>query len=120
MNPTEQIASNRTDRKKENTQHKIISVAVSLFNQLGLETVTMEQIAEAVDIAKGTLYNYFPSKEAIINAYLQQSFQDNSAERILKLRQLPDSRARLTAVFSVLIEGMKRQKQILKRSWSTG
>jgi AcrR family transcriptional regulator len=106
--------SSRTDRKKENTQKKIISVAVGLFNQFGLEAVTMEQIAEAVDIAKGTLYNYFPSKEAIINTYLQRSFQDNSQDRLLKLRQLPDTRSRLTAVFSQLIEGVKRQKQIFE------
>jgi AcrR family transcriptional regulator len=110
----EQTSSNRIDRKKEDTQNKIITVAVSLFNQSGVESVTMEQIAEAVDIAKGTLYNYFPSKEAIINTYLQRTFQDRNEDRIEKLRQLPDTRSRLTCVFSLLIEGVQRQKQIFE------
>jgi AcrR family transcriptional regulator len=104
----------RIDRKKEDTQNKIITAAVDLFNQSGLESVTMEQIAEAVDIAKGTLYNYFPSKEAIINTYLQRTFQDRNEDRIAKLRQLPDTRSRLICVFSLLIEGVQRQKQIFE------
>ncbi|MBE0695306.1 MAG: TetR/AcrR family transcriptional regulator [Anaerolineaceae bacterium] len=110
----EQKTQNRTERKKEETQNRVITVAVDLFNQHGLESVTMEQIAGAVDIAKGTLYNYFPSKEAIINAYLQQTFQEHNDERVEKLRRLPDTRSRLVAVFSFLIEGVKRQKQIFE------
>jgi AcrR family transcriptional regulator len=106
--------SRRIDRKKEDTQNKIIAVAVSLFNLSGVESVTMEQIADAVDIAKGTLYNYFPSKEAIIDKYLQRTFQDRNEDRIARLRQLPDTRTRLTAVFSLLIEGVQRQKQIFE------
>ncbi len=114
MTDVETAANTRTDRKKEKTQHKIISVAVELFNQSGLESVTMEQIAEAVDIAKGTLYNYFPSKEAIINAYLQRSFQDSNEDRLTRLAQLPDTRARLTRLFSLLVDGVKRQKDIFE------
>lgn len=110
----EQTSSSRMDRKKEDTQNKIITVSVGLFNKFGLESVTMEQIAEAADIAKGTLYNYFPSKEAIINKYLQRTFQDRNEDRIEKLQQLPDTRSRLTCVFSLLIEGVLRQKQIFE------
>ncbi len=104
----------RTDRKKEETLKKIITVAVQLFNLHGLEIVTMEQIANEVDIAKGTLYNYFPSKEAIINAFLQRSFEERNANRLVQLRQLPDTRSRLRLVFSLLIEGVQRQKQIFE------
>ena len=76
---------------------RIIAGAVGLFNQYGFDSVTMEQIAETVDIAKGTLYNYYPSKEAIINAFIQHTFQERNDDRISQLRQLPDTRTRLTA-----------------------
>lgn len=105
---------NRVERKKEETQNKVITVAVNLFNQHGLESVTMEQIADAVDIAKGTLYNYFPSKEAIINAYLQRTFQERNEDRIAQFRQLPDTHSRLVSIFTFLIEGVKRQKKIFE------
>jgi AcrR family transcriptional regulator len=102
------------DRKKEGTRRKIIAVSVELFNQFGLDAVTMEQIADVADIARGTLYNYFPCKEAIINAYIQLSFQDRNDDRMVRLRALPDTRARLTAVFTDLVAGVKRQKQIFE------
>jgi AcrR family transcriptional regulator len=104
----------RTERKKEETQNKIITTAVMLFNREGLGAVTMEQIAEEVDIAKGTLYNYFPSKDAIISAFLQHTFQERQAERVKQLRALPDTRARLTLVFTQLVEGVQRQKDIFE------
>lgn len=107
-------SGSRTSRKKEKTFKKITTVAVNLFNQHGFEAVTMEQIAEAVDIAKGTLYNYFASKEAIINGYLQLSFQENNADRIALLRKLPDTRSRLTSILSTLVEGVQRQKKIFE------
>ncbi len=74
----------------------------------------MEQIAETVDIAKGTLYNYFPSKEAIINAFLQQRFADHSADWIATLHKLPDTHSRMTFVFSLLIDGVKRQRNLFE------
>lgn len=104
----------RMERKKEETHNRIITAAVALFNQRGLEAVTMEQIAEAADIAKGTLYNYFPAKEAIISAYLQRSFAERNDDRLARLRQLPDTRARLTHVFRFLLAGVQAQKEVFE------
>lgn len=106
--------ASRMDRKKEETQNKIITAAVALFHQYGLEAVTMEQIALAADIAKGTLYHYFPFKEAILNAYLQRSFRERNPERLEQIRGLPDTRARLEHIFALLIEGVQRQKEIFE------
>ncbi len=62
MEPKETIRESRVERKKEETKQKIVSVAIALFQQKGFDDTAMEQIAEEVDIAKGTLYNYFPVK----------------------------------------------------------
>ncbi|HZW04452.1 MAG TPA: TetR/AcrR family transcriptional regulator [Anaerolineaceae bacterium] len=107
-------AESRTERKKEETLSKIITVSVDLFNRYGIDAVTMEQIAEEADIARGTLYNYLPSKEAIINAYLQRTFRQHGDERLAQIRQLPDTRARLTHIFSLLVSGVQAQKQIFE------
>lgn len=106
--------ASRMERKKEETQSKIITTAVHLFNRHGLQAVTMEQIAEAADIAKGTLYNYFPSKEAILTAFLQRTFQERNPDRLARLRQLPDTRSRMIHVFNLLIEGVQAQKEIFE------
>lgn len=109
-----QTPNSRVDRKKEATSRNIINVAIDLFNQHGLELVTMEQIAETADVAKGTLYNYFSSKEAIINAFLQVTFKDRNETLLKQLPQLQNSRSRMEFVFNLLIDGVKKQKQIFE------
>jgi AcrR family transcriptional regulator len=104
----------RIERKKEETRRKIIAAAVALFSQQGLAVTTMEQIARAADIAKGTLYAYFPVKEAIIVAYLQASFQDNSPQRTRQVRELPDTPARMRLIFSDLVAGVQRQPEVFE------
>ncbi len=88
---------------------------MKLFMEQGVDGTTMEQIAEEADIARGTLYNYFPVKEAIIDEYIKRSFQERNTERIRKLQNLPDTRSRLIHIFSELIKGVKEQKEIFEK-----
>jgi AcrR family transcriptional regulator len=105
----------RVERKKEETKSRIVATAVRLFKEQGFEITTMEQIAAEVDIAKGTLYNYFPVKEAILSEYIQRSFSEKNATRTQKIRQLPDTRSRLTLVLSELMEGVQAQREIFEK-----
>lgn len=59
----------------------------------------MEQIATAADVAKGTLYNYFPAKEAIISAHWQRMVADYQPQVTTLLQQAPDTRTRLKVLF---------------------
>jgi AcrR family transcriptional regulator len=54
------------ERKRQQTADHIAMTAFQLFEALGFEPVTMEQIATEADVSKGTLYNYFPVKEALL------------------------------------------------------
>src|SRR5579885_2941054 len=60
----------RRDRKRLRTLEHIARTAAALFETHGYEAVTMEQIAVAADVAKGTLYNHFPVKEAVLAHWL--------------------------------------------------
>lgn len=115
MSVKEASSSSRVERKKEETKQKIITVAMKLFKEQGVEGTTMEQIAEEVDIAKGTLYNYFPVKEAILDEYIKRSFQEKNADRILQLQKLPDTPSRLRLIFHELLTGVKAQKDIFEK-----
>lgn len=59
-------AGDRRARKRERTADHLVQVAFDLFERHGYLSVTMEQIAQAADVAKGTLYNHFPVKEALV------------------------------------------------------
>ncbi|MGE5415869.1 MAG: TetR/AcrR family transcriptional regulator [Acidobacteriota bacterium] len=115
MIPTKALAGSRMERKKEDTKQKIIAVALRLFLEQGVDATTMEQIAAEVDIAKGTLYNYFPVKEAIIDEFIRRSFKEKNTDRIQDLLKMPDTRSRLIHVISDMIEGVKNQPEIFEK-----
>ena len=59
-------AVSRRDRKKEETRSRLVRVAVQLFREQGFEVTTVDAIIERADVAKGTFFNYFPRKEAVL------------------------------------------------------
>jgi len=111
----ESNGSSRMERKKNRTRKKIVQAALPLFQEYGFDATTMEEIAEQADVAKGTLYNYFPAKEAILSDYIQHAFQEKHDERIENLRKLPDTRARITRILEELIRGVQSQPEIFER-----
>jgi AcrR family transcriptional regulator len=46
-------------------RERIMAGALKLFANESFQSVTMDRVAEAANVAKGTLYLYFPSKEAL-------------------------------------------------------
>ena len=58
MNQTSKKESNKILKRK-----KIIDSASQLFSQMSYHEVMMEDVAKRAAIAKGTVYNYFETKE---------------------------------------------------------
>jgi AcrR family transcriptional regulator len=54
------------ERKKEQTRQRIAAVALRLFAERGFDAVTVNEIAEAAEVAKATLFTYFPTKESLV------------------------------------------------------
>lgn len=53
----------RKERERERHRNEIVKAAEDLFISQGYEETTMKEIAQNAEFAKGTLYNYFDSKE---------------------------------------------------------
>lgn len=58
----------RWQRRKESRPGEIIEAAFELFAEKGFSATRMDEIALRAGISKGSLYNYFKSKEAIFEA----------------------------------------------------
>jgi AcrR family transcriptional regulator len=54
------------ERKKEQTRRRIQAAALELFAERGFDAVTVNEIAEAAEVAKATLFAYFPTKESLV------------------------------------------------------
>ncbi|HKF23907.1 MAG TPA: TetR/AcrR family transcriptional regulator [Candidatus Angelobacter sp.] len=73
----------RRQRRKQETRRQIFQAAMNLFARKGIFSTTVEEITEAADVGKGTFFNYFPSKEAILSALAERQLEiiDRAAEK---------------------------------------
>ena len=69
-------------RRIERRRQEILDAAARIFAKKGYHETTAKEIAEAVDIAEGTLYHYFESKGAILVAILEE--MGDTVERMLQ------------------------------------
>lgn len=63
-------SNSRRERKKAEARERIISAAIRIFSERNIAQATVDEIASAADVGKGTIYNYFQSKEEIVVAFL--------------------------------------------------
>jgi AcrR family transcriptional regulator len=62
-----------TAETKNATRARILDVAQKQFAQRGFEATTTRDIARAAQIAAGTLFNYFPTKESIVDCLVSET-----------------------------------------------
>ena len=80
-----------TDRKRA----AILEAAVAEFRQSGYETTSMDRIAARAGVSKRTVYNHFPSKEALFGQILQELAERSLAGHDLAYRADRPLRAQL-------------------------
>jgi AcrR family transcriptional regulator len=61
----------RYERKKAQTRERIYRAALKLFAEQGLQATTVDEIVAAADVAKGTFFNYFRSKEEVFAVFIE-------------------------------------------------
>lgn len=71
----------RRQRKRAQAASHLAATAFRLFEAHGYDAVAMEQIAAEADVAKATLYNYFPVKEALIAHRFREDIAAGMVER---------------------------------------
>jgi TetR/AcrR family transcriptional regulator, cholesterol catabolism regulator len=68
-------STNRWARRKARTRQRLLAAGETLFRDRGFDATTVEEVAEAADVAKGTFFNYFESKETLLGALLVERTQ---------------------------------------------
>ncbi|KST68724.1 TetR/AcrR family transcriptional regulator [Mastigocoleus testarum] len=62
-------------RTQSNAKERILAIADRLFYQEGIRAIGVDTIIAKSEVAKTTLYRYFPSKDDLVAAYLEERNQ---------------------------------------------
>lgn len=81
--------------RTEARRRAILDAARSVFEAEGFERATMSAISSKLGGSKATLYGYFPSKEELFVACVEDDINVESSELLDAARAIPDLRAAL-------------------------
>lgn len=107
--PRKRSPSHRS--KSDITRERILESAASIFSDRGYSGATMRDIAQAADMKAGSLYYYYPSKELLIEAVIDQGIHSVSTSVYRAIAGLPPSsnycdriRAAISAHFESILK----------------
>lgn len=105
-------AVSRVARKKAATKEKIFQAAMELFLEHGYDKTTVEQIAEKADVAKGTFFNYFPTKDEVL--YYLGDYRMAVMEQMLadELKDIKSAKEKLYACLRFFCKENEKYKSI--------
>ena len=91
----------RTVKKPEIRRQEIVATATRLFLDKGYERTSTTDVMKALEIAKGTIYHYFPSKGALMEAVVDQLADDYVQRRVDIVEKMDgDAAMKITAFFA--------------------
>jgi len=66
----------RNERRKARTRGALLAAGQRLFGERGFDATTVAEIAEDADVAIGSFYNYFETKDELLAALLQETLAE--------------------------------------------
>lgn len=103
----------RRAREKETRKQAILDSAKALFARKGFENTTMDEVAREAELAKGTLYLYFKSKEELLYSLLEPLLNEYRKEvRELAAEPGPSQEAILRRMFSYMYEKYLKEPEM--------
>lgn len=106
---------NKRQLQAQTTRQAIIDAMQRLVAERGYDQVTVDDIASACGIGRGTLYHYFPGKDAIFGFIERERFDDIPA-RVAE-QDLPTVEGRLRAYLSLWFENVLKDGANISAYW---
>ncbi len=98
-------SSSLRERKKADRRQRIFECAMQLFEERGFQATTFDAIARSAGVSRGTVFNYFPYKEALLIEFFGRHLE--SLRRALQRRRSRDGLEPLEELY-VLFEALAR------------
>jgi AcrR family transcriptional regulator len=86
---------------REQYRKQLLTQSFELFAEIGYGKITMRQLAQKLEISTGTLYHYFPSKEAMFLQLVEELVQRDITNFLIQSESVPaDIRSRVSAILN--------------------
>ena len=105
--------ASRRSRRRAATIDKLTDTAFTLFEERGVDAVSMEEIAEASDVARATLYNHFPNKKALIDYRFRREFASGFEVLTETAQRKKGIEAQLICLFGAFSEWALKNRRYL-------
>jgi len=92
---------------REKSKNLIIETALGLFSRNGFHSTSINQIAKEAGVATGLIYNYFSSKEELLDETIKNSLTEFT--NIINSRKEVMENNNLAALVELLFETVKRK-----------
>jgi AcrR family transcriptional regulator len=97
----------RIDRRRVRTRSALIGAGQRLFAAKSIDGVTIDDIVEAADVAKGSFYNHFDDKESLAGTIVELVQRDCEREVQLANTDITDGASRVARATAALIRYAK-------------
>lgn len=108
--------SGRVERRRQADRERILAAAAERFAEVGTRRARLDEIAERADVARGTLYSHFPSKEALVMA-LMRPVVDAAVAGMDEVDRQRTAVAKVTGVLQLYLKLWERHPAALRLSY---
>ena len=92
----------------------IMEAALELFANNGFHSTSITQIAKKAGISKGLMYNYFDSKENLLEAIIMSAYEENSKAFIEEMKQPDTPQEHLRHIIDMMGNMLKNRVKYFK------
>jgi len=114
--PSSAVRARRPDPRAARTIDNIINAAQSVMMNQGTPRITAQDVCDAAGVSRGTLYRYFPSMDAVLEAVVLRlrTETDRELNRALEGCETPTERFAAFLKYSVSNNETRRGSQFLQ------
>lgn len=104
------VLTSSDEASRKTGRERVLETAYDLFSSRGIRAVGVDEIVERAGVAKATLYNHFPTKDALVLAFLERREQRWTMDWVeAEARRRGSSpEEQLLAIFEVFDEWFRR------------
>ncbi len=102
------------EKKKIETRNKIFEAAGRLFREKGFESTTVDEITTEAGIGKGTFFNYFQTKAALLREFGKQ--KDELAYNLVRdeLKKNISTKEKIKNILVYVAKSNENDKELIK------